>query len=254
MNWSKPCLASLLSLTATWGGWAFASAAPEAEVHLLVCGATTNQLLHRLDLDANDAKVQHLFFVETPGLDLLDAGLILRFTEKASDQSVEFDVKLRPIEPGTLDPGWQDTSGFKCEVDATPASEVTACRLRHVPNQTTWRRVRDCQAPFSTALSTPQRQLIAETHGELPDDGELSLLGPMTSKRWKISVGDDEVTLEVWPLQHDLIELSTRVDADDVEGGHATLAAVADQAGAHACPEQGSKTRRALTYLVANAP
>ena len=73
-----------------------------------------------LDMDPMDAFLRQVFFFDTPGLDLDEAGVVVRArrTQGKPDDSV---IKLRPVAPADLPAEIRAQKTFGVEVDALPA-------------------------------------------------------------------------------------------------------------------------------------
>ena len=82
-----------------------------------------------IGLDPVEAQPRQAFFFDTPGLDLNKAGLIVR-ARRIQGGRADTVVKLRPVDPATIDPGLRRSGSFKVELDAMPGGFVCSASLK----------------------------------------------------------------------------------------------------------------------------
>lgn len=69
------------------------------------------------DAEDVEAERREIYFYDTLGLDLFEAGVVLR-ARLVRDGADDSTVKLRPVAPERLSDDWKQTEGFEVELDA----------------------------------------------------------------------------------------------------------------------------------------
>ncbi len=190
-----------------------------------------------------------VYFYDTPALDLLSRGVILRFRE---GEKVDLTVKLRPL-PGDrfFDPsGIRD--GYKCEVDLNDGVENQSFSLVN--------KYPAAKAPATGEellqwLTEGQKRLLRDSQVQI-DWKRVKRIAEIQSTSWtspaKPPLG--KLTLELWEWPSgSLFEVSTRA-AQDAEAGQTTfveLRALANKKGLALDTNQRSKTAIALGQIAA---
>jgi hypothetical protein len=96
------------------------------ELKLMVPHGERRSTLDALDSDLLEAELRHVYFFDTPELALYQGGVIVRGRDRPGDSV----VKLRPIDPATLESSLRAAKRFRVEVDATPRGYVCSASYR----------------------------------------------------------------------------------------------------------------------------
>jgi hypothetical protein len=232
-----------------------AAGGPRVELKLTIDPAATARARSRLRLHDATSEVRRIWFYDTPGLDLLEAGAILRArdVEGGEDDST---VKLRPLDAAAVDASWLAVDGFKCEIDRVPGRSVSSCSLSVDQDEGEIAEVGAGERPIDKLFSGEQEDLFA-AHGPRVDWAALVALGPVPARVWKIETAalPEKLTAELWSLPDgaEVLELSMKVDAPDADAAQVALLEWIVRRGLPLAGDQESKTRRALELLAAGA-
>lgn len=227
---------------------------PRAELKVMVDEAAIDEVRDRLGLDHDLAEARAVWFYDTADLALLADGVILRARSVHGDDD-DSTVKIRPLSTEEVDPAWFEDGGFKCELDASPAAEVSSCSYTTEQEEDQIEEVADGERDLDTLFSSEQEEFLAAYGPPYLDLAELTPLGPIDALVWKLETEDlpASLTAEHWQLPGtDMLELSIKVGADErTERMDELLSWLADQ-DVRLSAEQESKTRRALAALLAD--
>ena len=104
---------------ATRGRFAQAMAGADAiEIKATIPDRQIRKALKRYGLTESNDEERFIYFFDTPGLDLLDAGIIARARRVVGDAH-DSTVKFRPVNPADVGPKWRRFRDFKIEADAS---------------------------------------------------------------------------------------------------------------------------------------
>ena len=84
-----------------------------------------------IGLDPVEAQPRMAFFFDTPDLALNRAGIVVR-ARRIQGGDADTVVKLRPVDPSTIEPDLRRSSAFKIEVDAMPGGYVCSASFKGV--------------------------------------------------------------------------------------------------------------------------
>ena len=182
----------------------------------------------------------HIYFYDTPALDLLSKGVILRFREGAE---IDVTAKLRPI-PGKK---FVYASGrrYKCEVDLNDGVEKPSFSFQ---NKYLTAKAPETGGELFHLLSEGQKELLEDSKVQI-DWRRVKRISEIRSTSWtsrkKAPLGRLSLELWEWP-GGSILEVSKKVVPD---AGQATYAALRDLARANGLAlntDQRSKTAIAL--------
>jgi hypothetical protein len=165
-----------------------------------------------LGMDPLDGQIRQVFFFDTPGLDLLKSGVIVRArrTQHKGDDAV---VKLRPVVPDEVPPQLRASPDFGVEVDAMPGGYVCSGTMKHEPADGV-HEVAAGERPLHELLSKDQRHLFAAHAPAGLDVDELAVMGPMFVIKLKLTPEElrRNLVAELWLYPDDsaVLELSTK--------------------------------------------
>jgi hypothetical protein len=222
-----------------------------AELKVLVDEASIDDVRDRLGLDHDLAQERAVWFYDSAGLALFEAGVILRARSVHGDDD-DSTVKIRPLAAEEVDAVWFQQESFKCELDATIGSETSSCSFTTEQEEDQIEEVADGERDLDTLFSSEQEDFLAAFGPSYLDWSELVPLGPIDALVWKIESYDlpAPLTAEHWRLPDaEMLELSIKVDQAD---GDAAMQDLLDWLAYRDVPlsaQQDSKTRRALDAL-----
>jgi hypothetical protein len=229
------------------------AASPRAELKVTIDPLDIRRARYRLSLVNAQSEERQIWFYDTPALDLLDAGAILRAREIAGDDD-DSTVKLRPFELADLEARFRTLDGLKCELDRLPDTATPSCSLKVTQDEGEISEVGRGARQIDKLFSTEQEELLA-AHGPAIAWSELARLGPIRARVWTLRSDalPEKVTAELWymPDTTQSLELSMKVDAADADAAMAELIDFVEDRGLALDKEQESKTRRALEALSA---
>ena len=84
-----------------------------------------------IGLDPVEAQPRQAFFFDTPDLALNRAGVVVR-ARRIQGGDADTVVKLRPVDPSTIDPELRRSAAFKVEVDVMPGGFVCSASFKGV--------------------------------------------------------------------------------------------------------------------------
>jgi hypothetical protein len=188
-----------------------------------------------------------VYFYDTPALDLLSKGVILRFRDRAE---VDLTAKFRPL-PGDkfVDPsGVRDD--YKCEVDFNDGVETESFA---VVNKYLTAKAPVTGEAISQRLSEGQKRLLRDAKVQI-DWKRVKRIAEIQSTSWtsraKPPLGKLSVELWEWP-GGSVLEVSTRAAPDGPLATFVELRDLANKKGLALDTNQRSKTAIALGQITA---
>lgn len=169
--------------------------------------------LRRLGFDPVEGEPRQSYFFDTPDLKLSNAGVIVR-TRRGPRGRGDTVVKLRPVDPATIDANLRRDPTFKLEVDVQPGGFVCSCSAKGRCSAQEVLDVSDGKIPLESIFSRQQSGFYAaHAPAELPMKA-LVPLGPIFLLRLKQQPKgfDRPVLVELWffPDGSRILELSTK--------------------------------------------
>ena len=208
----------------------------------------------RLALDSADieAERREIWFYDTPELDLFEAGLVLRARLVHGDAD-DSTVKLRPVDPRTVDDYWKKTPGFEIELDAVGEDAICSAKLSVDQKRGEIADVAAGKRPIKSLFSKVQERLVEEYWHDEVDWHALKAFGPVAARKWEFTPKgfDYEVTIEEWvlPDQSDLVEISIKAPPGEAASASEGFLQQLRQRGLDPEGAQQTKTRAALRYF-----
>ena len=105
--------------------------ANSVELKLSVPLAGHRATIRAIGLDPVEAQPRQAFFFDTPDLALNRAGLVVR-VRRTQGGTADTVVKLRPVDPATIDAELRRSASFKVEVDVMPGGFVCSASFKGV--------------------------------------------------------------------------------------------------------------------------
>jgi hypothetical protein len=226
--------------------------ADSVELKLTIPEEARFSTLNALGIDPLDAHLRQVFFFDTPDLALDAAGVVARArrTQERPDDSV---VKLRPVDPGNLDPGLRTAEGFGVEVDAMPGGYVCSASYKGRLSKPRVKAAVAGDAPLTKLFSKEQRAFFAAHAPEGLELDDLTVLGPVAVAKLKFTPAelDRKLVVELWfyPDGTRILELSTKCAPAEAFQVAAEARAYLTDLGIDLSGEQQTKTRTALEFF-----
>lgn len=193
------------------GGFAWAAEDCAVEVKLLIAPSDQTRALQTLGFEKKQKG--RVYFYDTPDLDLLKQGLILRVRQ--GDDDNDLTVKIRPAaDNSTISDPSGGQEDFKCESDlnggvAKPSYSIKQSFTKNVP---------DDGKGFAAQLTVGQRELIRLARVDV-EWKRVRKLADIESVAWQRKKADGMPKLSLerweWPQDRAVLELSAKVDAGD---------------------------------------
>jgi hypothetical protein len=184
-------------------------------------------------------------FYDTPGLDLLAQGVILRLRERAE---IDITAKLRPVSGGSIADPSSGQERYKCEVDLNDGVEVQSYS---VETKYVSAKSPETGEGLFQLLSAGQKKLLEES--KVPIDWKrVKRVAAIRSTSWstkaKAPLGKLSMELWEWP-GGSVLEVSAKVARDEGQAAYRELGELAKKNGLALSSDQRSKTAIALRAI-----
>jgi hypothetical protein len=232
------CLSILAAVLAP-GAFAMASSVDNTELQWALCETSATALVKKLQTSVGPSEVRDVYYLETPGLDLLSQNAFIRIRNTGGKLKSAAKVNY----PDDHKLPWDHLHGkdAKCEWDRYGSYKKIGCSLEAKPDD------------LEESLSKDQEKfLLAETTFKNFED--LTLLGPATSEfwEWHDHTTNADFSLEVVEAPHGFfsMELSTRVQTKEADKIFHTLQTWLNSRGVSLCPVQKGKSEALIRALL----
>ena len=207
--------------------------------------------LKRYGLTPDNDEERYIYFFDTPALDLLGAGIIMRARRIVGDVH-DSTVKFRPVDPASVGDEWRKYRDFKIEADASEKGLVKSASFSMPAEKGLIKRVAAGSRAIRDLLTSEQQAFIEKTAERKIDFDRLVVLGPLRAHRWQFEdpACPWRITAELW-LREDgqrMMEVSIKAPAVQAAVAAAGFMAFLAEVGAERDKEQQTKTRWALSY------
>ncbi len=227
--------------------------AARVEIKVTVLDQEREKAIEALGLDLAGAEARSIFFFDTPTLGLLDAGVILR-ARQIDGEPDDSTVKIRPVDPQTLDPRWLAADGFKLEADAAGDKVARSASLTAVQGRDEIQQVFLRKRKISKLYTPEQEQFLSAFHPATIALDDLAVLGPIPVLRESVEHPGMtyRVTAESWRLPDgtDLLELSIKCPCQEAKVARKIFEGFLAGLGLDPHGAQETKTRRTLTCFI----
>jgi hypothetical protein len=207
--------------------------------------------LRRYNLTTDNDEERHIYFFDTPGLELFHSGVVLR-ARRIIGGDHDSTVKLRPVDPAKVPAKWKKYAGFKIEADASENGVVKSASLTMPVAKGVIRRVAEGKLGVAALLTDEQRRFLLEMAKLELDLARLLVMGPMQAKRWKFSdpALPWPITAELWQRDDGELIFEASIKAPIAQAAAAAGGFLAHLAeiGAERDHAQEAKTRWALEH------
>jgi hypothetical protein len=231
--------------------------ATSVELKLSVPLASVRATVKSIGLDPVEAEPRQAFFFDTPDLALNKAGVVVR-ARRIQGGDADTVIKLRPVDPSTIDPDLRRSGAFKIEVDAMPGGFVCSASFKGACTGQEVLDVASGEMPLRKLFSKEQRAFYdAHAPAGLTMD-QLVLLGPTfllkAKHQPKAKDFDRSIVVEMWlyPDGSQVMEVSTKcLPKEAFQVASAFKAYLADH-GIVLGADQSAKTKAALEFFSAS--
>jgi hypothetical protein len=249
-----PALARVLSPEDTLKVLQLAKGANSIELKLSVPLTGHRATIKGIGLDPVEAQPRQAFFFDTPDLALNRAGVVVR-ARRIQGGDADTVIKLRPVDPSTIDPELRRSASFKVEVDVMPGGFVCSASFKGVCSGQEVLDATSGVMPLRKLFSREQRAFYdAHAPAGLTMD-KLVVLGPtfVLKARHQPKDFDRRITVEMWlyPDGSRILEISTKcLPAEAFQAGAEFKAYLASK-GIVLGADQSAKTRTSLEFFSA---
>lgn len=222
------------------------------ELKLVVPMSVHHATVKKLGLDPVEAEPRQVFFFDTPRFDLDKAGVVVR-ARRIQGGGADTVVKLRPVDPSTIDEELRRSASWKTEADFVPGGYVCSGSLK---GRCTGQAVLDAvdgQTPVSKLFSREQRAFYAQHAPEGIALRSLQAFGPiflLKARRW-VKQLDRRLVVEMWlfPDGSRNLEISTKAEPAELFQIAENLKAYLAGLGIEITGNQQTKTRAAMEFF-----
>jgi hypothetical protein len=253
---AQPALAKPLSREDMDKVFKLIKGANSVELKLSVPLVGQRATIKSIGLDPVEAQPRQAFFFDTPDLALNRAGVVVR-ARRIQGGDADTVVKLRPVDPSTIDPDLRRSEAFKIEVDAMPGGYVCSASFKGVCTNAEVLDVSAGQMPLRKLFSREQRDFYdAHAPAGITMD-KLVILGPtfLLKARHlpKAKEFDRSITVELWlyPDGTRVLEISTKCLPKEAFQVTADFKSYLANHGIVLGADQSAKTRTSLEYFSA---
>ena len=217
----------------------------DEEVKLLLSPAQVSVAIPALQ--AHGKTSGRVYFYDTPELDLLSNGVVLRLREHAE---IDLTAKLRPPAGEThVDPSG-GRERYKCEVDLNNGVEVMSFSVQ---KDYVDAKVPETGTEVFQLLSVGQKKLLEDSKVAI-DWSRVRRVADIQSTTWKTDAKPDlgKLSIELWEWPGgSVLEVSTKVALTAGQSTYSGLKLLAKKQGLTLSRDQRSKTAIALRSIVA---
>ena len=252
----QPALAKPLTGEQTMEMFKLVKGATSVELKLSVPVGVGHATIKSIGLDPVEAQPRQAFFFDTPDLALNQAGVVVR-ARRIQGGDGDTVIKLRPVDPSTIDPELRRSAAFKVEVDAMPGGFVCSASFKGACTGQEVLDVASGEMPLRKLFSKEQRAFYdAHAPAGLTMD-KLVLLGPTfllkAKHQPKAKDFDRPIVFEVWiyPDGSIVMEVSTKCLPKETFQVAGDFRAYLARHGIVLGADQSAKTKTALEFFSA---
>ena len=224
------------------------------EVKATVPQRQVRAALARFGLTTRNDEARHIYFFDTPRLDLLAGGIIARARRVIGDEH-DSTVKFRPVDPAQIGNQWRMFRDFKIEVDASEQAMVKSASFSMPVGKGLIKRVAGGKKPIDAVFTAEQEEFLMTVAGRKIDFTELAVLGPLLAQRWRFEdpACPWPITVELWRREdgQQLMEVSIKAPQVQAAAAIGGFMAYLAEVGAERDASEQTKTRWALAHYAA---
>jgi hypothetical protein len=225
------------------------------ELKMTVPDTSHRAAIRGLGFDPVEAQPRQAYFFDTPDLALNKAGMIVR-ARRIQGGRGDTVVKLRPVDPATIDNSLRRSQGFKIELDAMPGGFVCSASFKGVCTAQEALDVAAGEARLSSLFSKEQRGFYA---AHAPADIKMDSLVPLgpaflLKVRYPAKDFGRRIDVEMWlyPDGSRIFEISTKCLPKEGFQVAAEFRAHLAKCGIEVTAVEEIKTKRALEFFSAD--
>jgi len=212
--------------------------------------------LKRYRLTRNNDQPRLIYFIDTPDLKLMKAGIIVRARRVVGSRH-DSTIKFRPVLAEKVDRSWHAYLGFKIEVDASEKGFVKSASFSMPVRKGLIKRVVAGKKHTASLFTAPQERFLNQMSGKRIDFTKVTVMGPLRAQRWDFSdpACPWPITAELWQREDGarLMEMSVKAKAVQAAAVMAGFLAFLAEVGAERDASQLAKTHWALDYYAGKA-
>lgn len=224
----------------------------QSEVKISLPESDVPQIVAAFNLRMQDAIARDIYFFDTPGFALSEAGLVLR-ARKTANRPDDTTAKLRPMKRSNVAAKWLSVPGLKNEIDVVGQRQVESCSLTCTVNEGKIDHVVIGKEQIQSLFTPLQYDLMGQYAKVQPEWGKIQAFGPIQARIWKVSSRgfQEPLTLELWRLPNNrrLMELSYKAPLSAVEEVQRGLDEFLAAKGFHGVADGDTKTRLAVRFF-----
>jgi hypothetical protein len=244
-------------LTGTRGEFARLTAGADAiEIKATIPHRQIAHALKRYGLTRSNDEPRLIYFLDTPDLALLQAGIIVRARRVVGSEH-DSTIKFRPVQPERVRRSWHDYPGFKIEVDASETGFVKSASFSMPVRKGLIKRVVAGRKNSRSLFSKAQEKFLDEMAGTRIDFSKVKVMGPLKAQRWDFRdpACPWPITAELWERGDGkrMMEMSVKAKSIQAAAVMAGFLAFLSEVGAERDTTQLAKTRWALDYYSPSA-
>jgi len=205
-----------------------------------------------IGLDPVEAQPRQAFYFDTPDLALNRAGIVVR-ARRIQGGRADTVVKLRPVEPDTIDREVRRSAAFKVEVDVMPGGYVCSASFKGVCTGQEVQDVADGTLALSKIFSKEQRAYFRQHAPAGVTLDQLVVLGPtfLLKAKHQPKNYDRPITVEMWFYPDDtrILEVSTKCLPEEAFQVSAEFRVYLANRGIALGAKQEPKTKTAIDFF-----
>jgi hypothetical protein len=250
----EPVLAKPLSGEETVKLLKLATQAKTIELKLSVPATGHRATVESIGFDPVEAQPRQAFFFDTPELALNQAGVVVR-ARRIQGGDADTVIKLRPVDPSTIDPDLRRSAAFKVEVDVMPGGFVCSASFKGACSGREVLDVTSGKMSLRKLFSKEQRAFYdAHAPAGITMD-KLVILGPtfLLKSKHQPKDFDRPITIEMWlyPDGSRILEISTKCLPKEVFEIGAEFKSYLAGNGIVLGADQSAKTKTSLEFFSA---
>ncbi len=219
------------------------------EVKATIPEAHIDGALARYNLTVDNDEERFIYFFDTPQLDLLKAGTIIRARRTVGGEH-DCTLKFRPVVPSDVSPHWGQFEGFKLEADASETDVVRSASFTMPVVKGLIKKIVAGKADIAGLVTTEQIKFLTTIGKQTVDFKALTVFGPLASQRWQFEAPACpwKITAELWQRGDGkrLMELSIKSPAAQAAVAIAGFMAFLAEVGVEHDLQHMTKTRWAM--------
>jgi hypothetical protein len=222
------------------------------ELKVVVPVPTHRAVIESIGLDPVEAQPRQAYFFDTTKFDLNQAGVVVR-ARRIQGGRADTVIKLRPVEPSTIDRNLRRSESFKVELDAMPGGFVCSASLK---GRCTGQEVLDVtagKAPLKSLFSKEQRDFYAKHAPPHITMESLVTLGPtyLLKAKHRPANFNRGIVVEMWlyPDGSRILEISTKCLPEEAFQAGVEFRAYLANCGIPLIESDQTKTKAAMEYF-----